>query len=178
MKFIFDRAVKSRNDGYTHVHMEFFEGKGPWVKQGIEYANVEDWVEHAKKLGRALGITECECGLMPSVDSNTYIMFSFRHEDDQMKFLVAACGDEKRAFKRDCIFSSPTERSQAITKVVHFMEQNEIKFHILDSGNANTLRLMTKSRFDDFTFVQAFKRGEFKATTLDQNIDALAHSVK
>ena len=170
MKFVFDRAVKGRKDGHAFFSIEVFDGLGPWDRQGITFQTAEDWFEHAKKIGRALGITECECAILPAESTKQCFIFSFKHQRDQIAFNVAAFGNQEAEFPRDILFSSPEEKGNAIPKIVNFLKQNEIDGDVRDAS-PTSVRVITKSRFDDYTIIHAALKGTFAMRSQDHQSD-------
>lgn len=169
MKFVFDRAVKGRKDGHDHFLIETFEGQGPWERQGNQFPTAKDWLEHAKGIGRALGITECECGFLPPENDKEFVIFSFKNFKDHMAFTVAACGNLRKDFAREIKFSDPLEKQKAVSKISYFLEQNEIDAQTSDE-TATSLRVATKSRFDDFAVANAALNGHFSISAPDYSI--------
>jgi hypothetical protein len=177
MKFVFDRAVKGRKDGHEYFLIEPFKGQGPWKRQGIQFSIAEDWFEHAKKIGRALGITECECGLLPTENDTQFFIFSFKHIKDYMAFTIATCGNLIREFPREIRFTDGVEKVNAIPKIAYFLRQNEIDAQITDKS-PNSLMIITQSRFDDFAIAHAALEGHFALSAPDHNIIPLIPRVK
>jgi hypothetical protein len=167
MKFVFDRAVKDLNQGYPHIIEQTFAGRGVWEMPGIKFNDPMDWFEHAKKTGRALGITECEYAILPSDKDNKKFVFSFKHEADYIAFTIATLGNVVGSFKRNIYFNSPEECSQALPKLINFLEQNEISANIVNSGDPLKLRVITGFRFDDFAITQACNRNLFASKKPD-----------
>lgn len=162
MKFIFDRAKQSREDGFFYILKETFLGTGSFTRQGLEFNSPDDWLDYAQTIGRALGITDCECEVLSPTRNEKSFVFSFGNQKDLMAFQVAISGYNPGEHIKN-ISSLTAQDSIDLTHKLHsFCKTNEINANIMRSGEKD-VRIITNNQLDYFTIIQALIAGKFDA---------------